>query len=420
MSDLRPLGSEKLQGNDKLQRILELSRWNENKPNPVNEVSNSEYKITLSDGNQYEIVKEKVGYIIKKTISEGVSDYMEPMKNRKYFSSYSQALKKLNLMAKEYNTLFENEEGTSFFSEQKKFVLKTPKSEKKNDITEPSPVEPSPEPTLPPPPPPPPSDNMFMDTPPVDDMGNEPMDDDTGMGMNMDEPMDDDMNTEDEGSEMEVSFKVIQKLVGKLGQKLRKYEENNEISDKDAKYIINSVLSAIDLTKLSEETREQIISKLEGMELEDELDQMDEPSSDEMDIETDVETEETPEEMGETWDKVMGNVASQRITRGIHDKGFPSEMREDSDIIDSFAESLFSESKVEKILESYFRPSKNENWTIQNEIIRLSESKQQRQIAKSFSKRNPQFKLIGRTNKKSLVFEHKNKKVKITLTGHIL
>lgn len=419
MSDLRPLGSEKLQGNDKLQRILELSRWNENKPNPVNEVSNSEYKITLSDGNQYEIVKEKVGYIIKKTISEGVSDYMEPMKNRKYFSSYSQALKKLNLMAKEYNTLFENEEGTSFFSEQKKFVLKTPKSEKKNDITEPSPVEPSPEPTLPPPPPPP-SDNMFMDTQSDDDMGNEPMDDDTGMGMNMDEPMDDDMNTEDEGSEMEVSFKVIQKLVGKLGQKLRKYEENNEISDKDAKYIINSVLSAIDLTKLSEETREQIISKLEGMELEDELDQMDEPSSDEMDIETDVETEETPEEMGETWDKVMGNVASQRITRGIHDKGFPSEMREDSDIIDSFAESLFSESKVEKILESYFRPSKNENWTIQNEIIRLSESKQQRQIAKSFSKRNPQFKLIGRTNKKSLVFEHKNKKVKITLTGHIL
>lgn len=420
MSDLRPLGSEKLQGNDKLQRILELSRWNENKPNPVNEVSNSEYKITLSDGNQYEIVKEKVGYIIKKTISEGVSEYMEPMKNRKYFSSYSQALKKLNLMAKEYNTLFENEEGTSFFSEQKKFVLKTPKSEKKNDITEPSPVEPSPEPTLPPPPPPPPSDNMFMDTQSDDDMGNEPMDDDTGMGMNMDEPMDDDMNTEDEGSEMEVSFKVIQKLVGKLGQKLRKYEENNEISDKDAKYIINSVLSAIDLTKLSEETREQIISKLEGMELEDELDQMDEPSSDEMDIETDVETEETPEEMGETWDKVMGNVASQRITRGIHDKGFPSEMREDSDIIDSFAESLFSESKVEKILESYFRPSKNENWTIQNEIIRLSESKQQRQIAKSFSKRNPQFKLIGRTNKKSLVFEHKNKKVKITLTGRIL
>jgi hypothetical protein len=419
MSELRPLGSEKLQGNEKLQRILELSRWNENTPNPVNEVSSSEYNITLSDGNQYEIVKEKVGYIIKKTISEGVSDYIEPMKNRKYFSSYSQALKKLNLMAKEYNTLFENEEGTSFFSEQKKFVLKTPRSEKKNDITEPSPVEPSPEPTLPPPPPPL-SDDMSMDTPPNDDMGGEPMGDDTGMNMNMDDPMDDNTDVEDDGPEMEVSFKVIQKLVGKLGQKLRKYEENNEISDKDVKYIINSVLSAIDLTKLSEETREEIISKLEGMELDDELDQMDEPSSDEMDIESDIETEETPEEMGETWDKVMGNIASQRISRGIYDKGFPSEMREDSDIIDSFTESLFSESKVEKILESYFKPSKDENWTIQNEIVRLSESKQQRQIAKSFSKRNPQFNLIGRTNKKSLVFEHKNKKVKITLTGHIL
>ena len=74
-----------------------------------------------------QIVKEKLGYIIKKTISESETDYIEPMKNRKYYNSYSQAFKKINLMAKEFNALYENEEGTSLFGEQKKYVLKTPK-----------------------------------------------------------------------------------------------------------------------------------------------------------------------------------------------------------------------------------------------------------------------------------------------------
>jgi hypothetical protein len=121
MADLQPLGSEKLQGMDKIKRILEISRFKENSPNPVNETSRNEYNLTLADGNEYKIVKEKSGYIIKKTISEGTTDYIEPMKNRKYYPSYSQALKRLNLMAKETNTIHENKEGISLFSEQKKF-----------------------------------------------------------------------------------------------------------------------------------------------------------------------------------------------------------------------------------------------------------------------------------------------------------
>jgi hypothetical protein len=59
----------------------------------------------LADGNQYEIVKERQGYIIKKTISESETDYIEPMKNRKYYSSYSQAFKRLNLVAGELNRI---------------------------------------------------------------------------------------------------------------------------------------------------------------------------------------------------------------------------------------------------------------------------------------------------------------------------
>jgi len=108
MSDIRPLGSEKLQGMNKIQRILEIARFKEVTPNHIKEDNNSEYKLTLADGNEYQIVKEKVGYVIKKTVSESVADYVEPMKNRKHYPSYSQALKRLNLMAKEMNTLFEN------------------------------------------------------------------------------------------------------------------------------------------------------------------------------------------------------------------------------------------------------------------------------------------------------------------------
>lgn len=418
MAELRPLGSEKLQGQDKLQRILELATWNEKKPNPVNEVSSNEYSVTLADGNEYQIVKEKLGYIIKKTINEGVTDYIEPMQNRRYLQSYSQALKKLNLMAKEYNSIFENEEGISLFSEQKKFVLKTPRPEKKNDISEPMPEVPSPEPMEEPslPPPPPPSEpEMDTETPselPSDDMS---MDDETSS-----EEPDTDIDETEPQSKGEVSFKLIQKLVGKLGQKIRQYSENNEISDKDAKYIINSVLSAIDLSKIGDDTKEEIISKLEGIEADEEIDQMEEPTSDEMDMEVDMETEETPEEMGESWEDVGANIASQRISRGIYNKAFPKEMKEDDDIVNSFAESIFSESKVDKILESYFKPSKNENWTVQNEIVRLSESNKQKNVAKIFTRKHPEFKLIGKTNKKSLVFETDNKRVKITLNGTIL
>jgi len=98
MGSLKPIGSEKLQGMDKIRRIMEIARYNENTPESVNETSSIEYSKTLADGRRYEIVKERNGYVIKRTLNESTSelDYIEPMKNRKYYSSYSQALKRLN------------------------------------------------------------------------------------------------------------------------------------------------------------------------------------------------------------------------------------------------------------------------------------------------------------------------------------
>ena len=97
MADLNPIGSEKLQGDSKIRRILEIARYNETTQN-LNE-NKSDYTIQLADGNVYGIVHEKSGYIVKRGINESELEYINPMKNRKYYRSYSQAMKKINLMA---------------------------------------------------------------------------------------------------------------------------------------------------------------------------------------------------------------------------------------------------------------------------------------------------------------------------------
>ena len=87
-----------------------------------------------------------------------------------------------------------------------------------------------------------------------------------------DEEMDVDVDVEDEGGEedMEGFMKSIQKLTGKLGQKLRDVEE--EMGSADIKYVINSVISAVDLDNLDDEDREDILDRFE----EDESDYGDE------------------------------------------------------------------------------------------------------------------------------------------------
>jgi len=85
MGKLKPIGSEKLQGMEKINRMIEIARFKENIPNPINEDKSVEYTKTLADGNQYRIDKEKNGYVIKKSINESEFDYIEPMKNRKYY-----------------------------------------------------------------------------------------------------------------------------------------------------------------------------------------------------------------------------------------------------------------------------------------------------------------------------------------------
>ena len=418
MSRIKPIGSEKLQGDEKLKRILEIARYKEIIPSPVNETHSVDYSIQLSDGNTYEIVKEKLGYVIKKRLDESVSDYIEPMKNRKHYSSYSAAFKKLNLMAGELNRVNEISEGISLFTEQKKYTLKTPKPA-------PAPMpEPEPAPAPMPEPSPAPAEAPMDAAPeaPEDlefptDVPPSPSDDEMDMGPDMV----DDEGGDDVKDEV-VTFKTIQKLTGKLGQKIRNYSSENELTSKDIKYVVNSILSALDLGLLDEDDRDEILSRFEESdEMSDEegLTDTEMDSTEDMgDIDLELDSEEQPTEMTEDW------------TEGV-------EMTEDK-FLGKVFDNIFKESKIDKVLQKYFVVNENENKFIENkkklvkesvdnkinssfkQIEKLSLSESQEKVAKKLIKNSPSVTFVGRTNKGNLVFENNTKQLKVSPNGTIL
>ena len=333
MADLRPIGSEKLEGSDKLKRIMEIANYGKTTSN-INESSSTstEYSIQLADGNYYGIVKEKSGYIVKKGINESEFDYIEPMKNRKYYNSYSQAMKKINLMAGELNRLHENEEGVNLIGEQKKFVLKTPKpAEPEVDMSASMDVTaPAPEMDAAPAPAPEGGEELDfgMDAAPAPEGGEEldfGMDATPEGGEEMD--MEVDMDAPKGEDDEEVSFKVIQKLTGKLGQKLRTLESSQGITSENIKYVLNSVLSALDLSKLTEEDYDDVMANFE--EDEDAIDygveddtEIDVEAGDELDFGGDMESDAEMGEMKEYFydDMDLGDGEKSHFERGSYDK----------------------------------------------------------------------------------------------------
>jgi hypothetical protein len=431
MGDLKPLGSEKLTGQDKIKRIMEIARFNEVLPSSINETARSEYSISLADGNKYEIVKERQGYIIKKTISESESEYIEPMKNRKYYTSYSQAFKRLNLVAGELNRLNENEEGVSFFGEQKKFTLKTPKP-----APAPSPVAevPAAPPAVPSPAlPPSPTDEIPMgDEDPMADMGME------DMAPSDEVEIDTTVDVESpEGEPEKVTFKTIQKLTGKLTQKIRTLDSEEGMTSEDMKYVINMVLSSLNLQGLSEEDKEDIMSKFD-----EESEDLGGDDMDGEDLTDDSEVEDIQAdmdmpiegEMEENWGAIA-RIAVPMAASYISSKmGENNEDEEEDHGNGAIIDSIFGESKVDKVISKYFEVTKKEilenkekQKTVKSEInkqmkevVKLTESIEQELAAEKFLKENFTAKIVGKTNKKNLVFENKGREIKISPEGVIL
>jgi len=122
MSDLRPLGSEKLPVDEKLKRIMEIANYGISQKSNITEGNSTKSVqfIKESSNGVYGIVKEKEGYFVKKGLTEGSLDYIGGifMKNKNKFKSYSEALKRLELIS-----------GQESLNEAKKYVLKTKDSQ---------------------------------------------------------------------------------------------------------------------------------------------------------------------------------------------------------------------------------------------------------------------------------------------------
>lgn len=248
---MKPLGSEKLTGQEKIQRILEIANYKTN-DHSINE-STTEYTKYAVDGNTYAIVKENDGYYVKIGLNESSLDYVDGIlnKNKNRFSSYSGALKKINLMIKPLNEQF-NEGKEDPVLNETKYVLKKPAA------------APSEEPAM---------DEPMMDEPMMDEPAMDVEDEDLDLsGLNLGDDSEEDiegdldMDTEigepkdEEGSG---SLKKVQKLTGKLGQALREIKIDLESSD--IKYVLNSIISAVDLTKLNAEDLEDVMSNFEEL-----------------------------------------------------------------------------------------------------------------------------------------------------------
>lgn len=423
MGKLKPVGSEKLEGLAKINRIMEIAKYNEHIPTPINETKSTEYSKTLSDGANYFIVKEKVGYVIKKGLNESTSDYIEPMKNRKYYNSYSQALKRLNLIAKEVNTnegytknisLFESE------TEEEKYFLKMPTEEQ----AQPTAPATAPTPAPAPQPAPAPEEEPMPEPEPEEEPMPEP-----------------EMETEPETDEDEeqVTFKTIQKLTGRLGQKIREFlsDEKNQMTSKDVKYVINSVLSALDLNSLDEEDKEEIMMKFEGGEesgMEDmsDIDMGDEEGGMGNEVEgMGDEVEPTPTEMpsSEEMGEEYGSISHRRMgSRKLSDRRMGSD-DVDTSKFEEMMETIFSESKVENVLKKYFineEKTKNHGKKVENtkkiikKIKTLSESISQEVASRKFVQSNPEANLVGKTKNNNLVFKLNESTVRISPKGNIL
>jgi hypothetical protein len=400
MGDLKPIGSEKLQGDEKLRRIMEIARYNDTERSDMNVNETVDYTRQLADGKYYSIIHEKNGYIIKSGLNESEMTYDEPAENRRYHSSYSKALKKLNLIIKEMNILHENDEGLNLFGEQeKKFVLKTPKPEVEEPVMEPE---------------------MDLDLDMGSEGGEEEMDLDMDLDMDLgtnDEggeeelDMDLDLDAESPAGEEEISIKEIQKLTGKLGQKLRTIDQQDGLSSEDIKYVLNSIISAVDLEKLTEEDKEDILENFEDDEIDygvdDEAD-LDVDAGDELDLDMDL------------------------------DMDIEEPMDASSEVGEKVIDEIFAESKIDKVLSKYFvisdeektlTESKNiknfitekiQKVTVRKEMKSMCETVEQELTANFLLKENKTIKFLGKTNKGNLVFENDGQQIKVSQKGELL
>ena len=115
MGDLKAIGSEKLTGQDKIKRIMEIARYGESTQNKEYHSSTNSFTKRAANGVTYAIVHEKDGYYVKSGLNESKLDYVDGLSNKRKnrYRSYSAALKRVNLMLRPINEQYNNGRGDS-------------------------------------------------------------------------------------------------------------------------------------------------------------------------------------------------------------------------------------------------------------------------------------------------------------------
>ena len=271
MADIKPLGSEKLNGDEKLKRILELTYFNQN--NKKSSSVKPELVRESTTGGVFGIVKEKDGYYVKRGLNESSLDYIGGMfmKNKNKFSSYSEAFKRLELL-----------KGQEELQEATKYVLKPSSPKTESPLSDPAANAPIPTPAEEPAPEAP-AEEPAPEAPAEEPTPEAPVD-----------------GGDDVSGKRSSYMAEVQKFAGKLGQELRDQHESME-SD-DIKYVLNMIISAVDLDKLEDEDIEDIAKKFER----DEEQGGEEVPAEEPAPEDEVPAEEpTDAELGEEMDITM-------------------------------------------------------------------------------------------------------------------
>tara|TARA_Y100000034_G_C6882433_1_gene404556 strand:- start:304 stop:1707 length:1404 start_codon:yes stop_codon:yes gene_type:complete len=464
MANLKPVGSEKLTLDSKLKRIMEIANYGVVQPTKEHNTATLEYSIQGADGCNYGIIRENSNYNILKEGKKGYTHLDGMLNNKKYtFSSFSGALKKLNLLMKPLNESYNKGHQLNLIGEQEedtKFVLKTPEAEEEEDFS--------------------------LD---VEEGGTEEEfggEEELDLDLEGEEDFDleGDLEAEEaEGDAEEENFtKAIQKLTGKLGQKLRDVPET-EVDGDLIKYVLNSIISAVDLTKLSEEDTDDIIAKIEDdeeldyteegeydVELggEEELDldldlEGEEEGGEEIDLETELEESvvdmDNEEDINEFWPAVRaaagaaaGDWAVKKATKslGLDEVDVPLNADEvdgigvDPEILDDIAD-VFNEGKTQQTISKYFKYTTKEkakkNKLIAEKLSKIRSQKtelltnaigraktkraiheslcsyEQETTVNQFLKENKEFEFIGNNERESIFFRNKGKLVEITKYG---
>ena len=281
-----------LKGQDKINRISDLM----GRMTTLNEstsLSEIDFIKKGPNGIVYGIIRENRNYFIKTTektsgtlMSEDFN-YSGGIQNKydERYHSYAEALKHLNMKFDMLNESYGIEDGTNLFESDGEEVfeanasglvkIKETKVEDPNaeEVEEPdgkelldeepedveeqkkvikvdTPAPPAIEEPI--------EDEVEVDEFSMEDEGEDPFGDEEGG-----EDMGDEEGMEEDGDE---TTKKIQKYTGKIGQLLRDKDEPDAELDK---YVINSIISAIDWDEVPDEDVEDIISKIEGEDEED-------------------------------------------------------------------------------------------------------------------------------------------------------